>query len=80
MTKQTPVTEDEVGKRIIDVLNAADIDDATALIALFNVIQCVLASIQCPDCRQTAANSMRELFPKVITEALKAPSERVHLH
>jgi hypothetical protein len=78
MTTQTPVTADEVSKLILEVLNSSDVDEPTALIALFDAMLSVLASIRCPDCRETAADSARKLFPDMIAEALKAPRDHVH--
>jgi hypothetical protein len=79
-TSKTPVTADDVTEHILELLNSSEAKAGPALAALVDAMLSVLASIKCPECREIAANSVRELFPHMLAEASKAPSERSHVH
>jgi hypothetical protein len=76
----TKVTTEEVGDRVLEVLNSCQAEPEQALGALFDAMLCVLANIRCPDCRKNMVGSVQSLFPDMIAEALRAPSERSHVH
>ena len=73
---------ENAAKQIIGMLNDREFDNRECLVTLVDVIHSVLGSIECEDCRQAAANSLRELIPPMIADALEAPGTNNvhHLH
>ena len=72
---------DDLSERMIDMLNASDLDTNSRVIAVLDVLLSVLASIKCPDCRKMTTKALRkQLIPALIHSALSAPSEHTHVH
>ena len=75
---------DALTEKIIALLNERQVDHAVAMMALTDLLITVLSNIQCKECRRLACESLSELVPDIIDEAMEAPGDATpgshHIH
>ena len=75
---------DALTEKIISLLNERQVDHAVAMMALTDLLITVLSNIQCKECRRLACESLSELVPDIIDEAMEAPGDATpgshHIH
>jgi hypothetical protein len=75
---------DALSEKIIALFNERQVDHAVAMMALTDLVLTVLSNIQCKGCRRLACESLSELVPDIIDEAMEAPGDETpgshHIH
>jgi hypothetical protein len=75
---------DALTEKIIALLNDSKVDHGVAMMALADLLITVLSNIECKECRRLACESLSELVPDIIDEAMEAPGDETppshHIH
>jgi hypothetical protein len=66
---------EDLGKKIVALLNDGNVSQFVAMIALTDVLQLVLSNIRCKECRALTCDNLSELVPHMIDTAMDAPGD-----